>query len=155
MAGGKRFPYGAKRIPLVAGGVAFGLGGIFFVHLAQSGEAVRLWPLPVYVSGGPVYGLAALAFAFPIAVVALLVRSRQLGPRELVVDEEFLEAPLSPWKADRVRLTRERIKSVERTDVNGTKFVALLHDGGKLTLSNANVGDEGLAAVEEWLREAS
>ena len=155
MVAGARFPYGPRPGMLIAGGVLFGGAGVLFVQLARSEASVRLWPLGIHISGGPVYVLALVSFAFPAVTAAAMFRARQLGPRELVVDEDFLEAPRGPWSADRVRLTRDRIRGVERVEVSGTKVVTLVHEGGKLSLTNRTVGEDGLAAVEAWLRRGA
>jgi hypothetical protein len=147
----KRFPYGARSRQLVLAVVFFGACGALFVYLALAGEEVRLWPLPITVGGGPVYGLAAVSFGFVVVGAAQMVRSRGLGPRELVLGEAFIEAPRSPWTTETIRVELSGIRDVRETVVMGTRIVDILLDGRKLTLSNRTVGDDGYAAVIAWL----
>jgi hypothetical protein len=147
----ERFPYGARRSQLVLALVFFGACGALYVHLGLSGVPVRLWPLATTVSGPPVFGLAAISFAFVVAGAAQIIRSRSLGPRELILGGAFLEAPRNPWTRETLRVERSSIRDVRETTVMGTRIVTLHVDGRKLALSNRTVGDDGYAALLAWL----
>jgi hypothetical protein len=147
----QRFPYGTQRAQFMLAVAFFGACGALFVYLGLAGVPVRLWPLPTSVSGPPVFALAAVSFAFVGVGAAQLVRSRSLGPRELVLGDAFLEAPRSPWTSDTIRVERSAIRNVREQEVMGTRIVTIDLDGRKLTLSNRTVGDDGYAAVKAWI----
>jgi hypothetical protein len=147
----QRFPYGTRRAQFMLAIAFFGACGALFVHLGLTGAPVRLWPLPITVSGPPVFALAAVSFAFVAVGAAQLVRSRSLGPRELVLGDAFLEAPRSPWTSETIRVERSAIRDVRETEVMGTRIVTIDLDSRKLALSNRTVGDDGYAAVKAWL----
>ncbi len=149
--GERRFSYGPRRGLLAATILFFGGASGLFAYLALTGEDVRLWPMPIAISGPPVFVLAGLSFAFVAAGLAQIVAGRRLGPRQLVLTDAFLEAPKSPWTRERVRVARGSIREVKETDVMGTRVVEIVFPGGKLALSNRTVGEEGFAAVREWL----
>jgi hypothetical protein len=147
----EHFAYGGQRGMFAAAIAFFGACGTLFVHLGLTGELVRLWPLPLMVTGWPVFGLAALSFGFVAVGAAQIVAGYRLGPRELVIAPTFLEAPKNPWTRKTVRVTHSAVRQVKTTDIMGTRVVELVFDGGTLALSNRTVGDAGLEAVRAWL----
>lgn len=150
----QRFPYGPRPRHLALALSFFGVIGAGFVYLGLAGTEVRLWPLPITASGGPVLALGAVSFAFVAVGAAQIARSRKLGPRELVIGDVFLVAPRSPWTKETLRVERAAIRDVRETEVSGTRVLEIVLDGQTLTLSNRTVGDDGYAAALEWLARA-
>lgn len=148
----ERFRYGPKPGQIVLVVFFFGLCGAVLAYAAANEHPIRLWPLPTYVTGGPVYLLSALSFAFVVVAIAQVVRGRSLGPRELVVTTKYIEAPRSPWTRRTVRITKTSIQSSRESETMGTRVVTIIAGEEKLALSNRTVGDNGYAAVLSWLR---
>jgi hypothetical protein len=132
--------------------VLFGATGVLFVVLAERGADVRLWPTGIYVSGGPVYLLAAMSFAFVALAISQVVRGMTLGPRELVITDAWIEAPKSPWARETIRIKRAAVRSYDESNMMGTRIVAIQTKKRKLALSNRTVGEDGYDAVLRWLR---
>ena len=147
----KRFRYGmpARTAAWVLGTCA--VTGVLLVWMGVTGREGRLFPLGIPISGAPVVVLGLLPLAVVVLVVVQLARARRFGARELVISGDAIDAPIGPWAKETRRLERSAVTHVERTEVMGTKVVVMHHAGGRLSLSNRNVGEDGYAALEAWL----
>jgi hypothetical protein len=130
--------------------VFFGLCGAGWTWYAvKSGPPAGL--LGFYVDGAPSLGLAVLGFAPFVAALALLIRSRRLGPRELIIAPSFIEIPRNPWSRSTVRIERAHIKRFIESDIVGNRIITITTDEGKRPLNNRLLGDDGYEALKEWL----
>lgn len=151
----QRFAYGPRPLLATLAVAAFAGVGAFFFHLGASGEAVRLFPLPIHVSGWPVHLLGVISIGLGAMGAAGLVLAKRRGPRWLVVTEDWIEMPRTPLARETLRVHRRDVLAVSRFSVNGTLGLELRTTKGKLTVSNRLSGADGLAAVEAWLVRAA
>ena len=155
VSGEERFRYGPKPGLMAVAVLGFGLCGVLLAYAAANEHPIRLFPLPTYVSGGPVYVLSILSFGVVAVAIAQIARGRSLGPRELVLTKMYIEAPRSPWKRRTVRIAKASIRSSRESETMGTRVVLIVTDDEKLSLSNRTVGDNGYTAVMRWLRSTT
>lgn len=151
----QRFAYGPRPLLTLLVVAAFAGLGAFFVHLGATGEPIRLYPLPVYTTGWPVYLLGVLSFGMSAMGFGGLVIAKLHGPRFLVVADDWIEMPRAPLKRETVRVYLAEILDVSRFSQSGTSGVQLRTTKGKLTVSNRLAGADGLAAVEAWVTRAA
>ena len=147
----QRFRYGARPGALIFAAFFFGAAGALLVRAAASGASVRLWPLPLYTSGGPVYVIAAAAFSFVALAIAQMLRSATATRRELVLAETYIEAPRNPWSTKTMRIKKAAIRSVSESETMGTRILVIKNGDAKLVISNRTVGEDGYAATARWL----
>lgn len=147
----QRFPFGPRGGMLVLVVLFFGACGAVFLHVAESGGEMRLFPSNVMMSGAPIYGFAAISFAFVGLGIASFFANRMRGARELVIGADAIEIPKNVWSSEVRRVERGQVLRYAAQNVMGTRTVSVITSAGPVHVSNRTVGDDGYEALLGWL----